>query len=337
MILSCYGNAFAAQDDANYHIQTNALKLDIYISRTAHLFHVVDQISQWSEFCHRQYVSYFEGMEGGISKEDRELLSQHCEIRKSHGWGQGLEQTFYTPLDLDSAIELAVKEGRLTEEEAKTEQRILTHFEERVDRLMAQEAPTLNKFVRELLAQEPNLATFADDISRFVGGGKLTVPVYLLANPDERTIGGGFNGGRLTLEIAKDRDIYPSLLHELFHAFLRTRQDAIDKAARLVPGLDSETLSEGLAYAYKPGIIHDSNRDQLLSTATSYMSQRTSMKDSYMRFNLYGLALRPLLKDALYEKRQTLKDFLPRATDAWLVLNELDKARSVKSGATSRN
>ena len=50
------------------------------------------------------------------------------------------------------------------------------------------------------------------------------------------------------------------------------------------------------------------------------------MEDSYTRFNVYGLALRPLLKEALFGKRQTLEVFLPRATDAWLVLVELDKA-----------
>jgi hypothetical protein len=35
------------------------LTLNIYISRTAHLFHVVDQISGWSPFCHSQYRRYF--------------------------------------------------------------------------------------------------------------------------------------------------------------------------------------------------------------------------------------------------------------------------------------
>jgi type IV pilus biogenesis protein CpaD/CtpE len=46
--------------NAPVHLDTGPLKLDVYISETAQLFHVVDQISQWSEFSHRQYVRYFE-------------------------------------------------------------------------------------------------------------------------------------------------------------------------------------------------------------------------------------------------------------------------------------
>jgi len=332
-MMSCCSEVLAAQTNADYRVQAGALRLEIYISETAHMFHIVDQISQWSEFCHRQYVTYFEGLEGGINEQDKELLAQHRAIRRVHGWGQGLEQTFYTPLDLDSALALAVKEGRLTEEEARTEQRILTHFKERAEHLMLQESPTLKSFVQKLLAEEPNLTTFADDVSRFVGSTKLTIPVYLFANPDDRNCGGGFNGGRLTLEIARNYDMYPTLLHELFHAFIKTRQEAIDKAARSAPGLDAETLSEGLAYAYSPRIIHTDDSDKLLAAARGFMSRGSSLGDSYTRFNLYGLALRPLLKEALYDKQQSLEDFLPRAIDAWLVLNELDKARGVKSGA----
>ncbi|MBW8035899.1 MAG: hypothetical protein FVQ79_09780 [Planctomycetes bacterium] len=321
----------ADQTNTVYHLDAGPLQLDIYISSTAHIFHVVDQIAQWSEFCHRQYISYFEGMKGGLSKDDQDLLAQHQAIRRVHGWGQGLEQTFYTSLDLDSALDLGIKEGHLTKEEAETERRILTHFKERVERLLLEEMPTLNRFVQKLLAQQSNIVTFANDTSQFVSSDKLTVPIYLLANPHERNCGGGFNGGRLTLEIAKSYDMYPTLLHELFHAFLRTKQEAIDNAARSVPGLDTETLSEGLAYAYNPGIIHAGDSDQLLSKVSSLMAKGASLKDSYTRFNMYGLALRPLLKESLFGKRQTLEDFLPRATDAWLVLIELDNARGTKS------
>jgi hypothetical protein len=93
-------------------------------------------------------------------------------------------------------------------------------------------------------------------------------------------------------------------------------------------------LSEGLAYAYSPGLIQAGDSgptDQLLSTVGRFMAEGSSLKDSYPRFNAYGLALRPLLKDALSGKRRKLDEFLPRATDAWLVLTELEKARSARS------
>jgi hypothetical protein len=323
--------ALAAQTSTEYRLDAGPLQLDICVSRTAHMFHVVDQIAQWSEFCHRQYVSYFESLEGGLSKEDQDFLAEHCAIRRVHSWGQGLEQTFYTSLDLDSALDLGVREGRLSKEEAQAERRILTHFKERVERLMSKEAPTLNRFSQQLAARQRNIAAFANDVSRFVGAAKLTVPVYLIANPHERNCGGGFNGGRLTLEIAKNYDMYPILLHELFHAFTRTKQGLIESAAHSTPGLSTETLSEGLAYAYSPGMVRAGESDQLLSTAARFMTQDASLRDSYTRFNLYGLALRPLLKEALSDRRQTLEIFLPRATDAWLVLAELDKARGAKS------
>jgi hypothetical protein len=221
-----------------------------------------------------------------------------------------------------------------SKKEAETERQVLMHFQSRVERLMADESPTLSQFIQQLQAKRSRMVAFANDASHFIGGARLTIPVYLMANPHERNCGGGFNGGRLTLEIAKHYDMYPTLLHEVLHAFLRTKQELIESAAKSVPGLDEETLSEGLAYAYNPGLIQAGNSgqaDQLLSAVAGYIAQGSSLKDSYTRFNTYGLALRPLLKDAFLGKRQTLDQFLPRATDAWLVLTELDKARSAKS------
>jgi len=336
IIVLCFICLFpiAALANGDYRLDAGPLTLEVYISKTANLFHAVDQIAQWSEFCHKQYVSYFQGLEGGIGKQDRNLLAQHCAIRSTHGWGGGLEQTFYTPLDLDAALALGVKEGYLSKEEAQTERQVLTHFQSRVVLLMTEESSTLKQFVQQLQTRRSDMVDFANNASQFVGGAKLTIPVYLMANPDERNCGGGFNGGRLTLEIARNYDMYPTLLHELFHAFIRTKQEMIDSAANSVPGLNAETLSEGLAYAYNPGLIQARNSgqtDQLLSTVAGFMAQGSSLNDSYTRFSTYGLALRPLLKDALLGKRQTLDAFLPRATDAWLVLTELEKALSTKS------
>jgi hypothetical protein len=315
-------------------LEAGPLTLDLYISKTANLFHAVDQIAQWSEFCHTQYVPYFQGLAGGIGKEDQDLLAQHCAIRRVHSWGGGLEQTLYAPDDLETALARGVQEGYLSQEEAQQERRILTHFQDRVERLMTAEAPTLQRFVQQLQARKPDLVTFANDLSRFVGGAEITVPVFLIANPDEYTCGGGVNGGRLTIEIGKSCDAYPILLHELFHAFVQTKQELIERAAHAVPGLNVETLGEGLAHAYSPGLFPAANSDetdQLSTMVAGFRAQGLSLQDARTRFRSYGLALRPLLKDALADKRQTLEAFLPRATDAWLVLTELEKARGTKS------
>ena len=46
----------------------------------------------------------------------------------------------------------------------------------------------------------------------------------------------------------------------------------------------------------------------------------------YVRFNRFGLALRPLLVEALEDPQSTLVDFLPRAADAWRAIAEVSKA-----------
>lgn len=320
----------SAQSNDHWRVEAGPLKLEVYVSRTAHLFHVVDQVSQWSEFCHRQYASYFDRLNDGLTKDDRDFLAQHVALRKTRGWGKGLEQTFYTPLELEPALAAGIKSGHLTAQEAEVERRVLNHFRARVEGLMSAEALALHRFKEDLPGGQANLVAFARTASRFVGGAEVAVPVYLIANPDDSVSGGGYNGGRLTLEVSKSARLVGLLYHELFHAFLKTKAGEIERAARIVPGLDSETLSEGLAYAYSPGLGQVGDSDSLTTTAADYLAKGSFLKESYARFNVYGLALRPLLKGALSDPRQTLAKFLPRATDAWLVLAELEQARGAR-------
>jgi hypothetical protein len=316
--------------NATVHLEAGPLRLDIYISETAQLFHVVDQISQWSEFSHRQYVRYFRSTDGGLTEADRQLLAEHAAIRKAHGWGKGPERVFYTMLDLDEALRAGVVNGHLTDGEAETERRVLLHFQPRVRQLIASEGGHLSAFVRELGGEQSDLAAFAAEAARFVGASPANaIPFYPIVNPDDINMGGGFNGGTLTLEIPRTRNAYPTLLHELFHAFVQTRKATLEAAVRTVPGLDFETLNEGLAYAMSPGIHHSGDADQLQESVVGFMAKRMPLSDSYTRFNSFALALRPLLKEALADPKQNLDSFLPRAADAWLVLTELDHARGL--------
>lgn len=326
-----------ARADEHWRVDGGALTLEVRVSETAHLFHVVDQISQWSEFCHGQYVTYFEDLDGGLSQEDRDLLAEHATIRGRHGWGGGLEQTFYTPLALDPALDEGVRQNHLTQADADMERRILERFRPRVEQLMAREAPTLKGLGAELSSNPDRLRGFADEVSRFVDCASLNVPVYLLANPSKHSGGGGYNGGRLTIEVPREYDPYPLLFHELFHAFLKTRDANLTAAAESVPGLNLETLSEGIAYAYSPGLRHAGSGDPLVTTAAEYLSKESWLTESYPRFNVYGLALRPILKQAFEEPPRTLDAFLPRAIDAWRVLSELEKARTGGAGGAAHD
>jgi hypothetical protein len=303
-------------------LEAGPLTCEIHISRTAHLFHVVDQLAEWSEFCHRQYGRHFKGLD----EKDRELLAKHAEIRKVRGWGGGLEQTFYSPLDVEAAIAAGIKAKHLTEAEAAVEREVFARFAPRVDALLAENRKLLESYPGRLARDQKRLAEVAARVSRFVGGAKVKVPVYLFANPHDSDSGGGFNGGVVTIEIPRVRDAYSTLVHEVFHAFLETRRADLEAAVKDVKGLDFMTLNEGLAYAISPGILHTEKpgSDPLKAAVMQYRSNGQTLSDYYYRVNVFGLALRPLMKEALDSDVLTLEKILPRAIDAWRVLAELE-------------
>ena len=179
-------------------------------------------------------------------------------------------------------------------------------------------------------ANTSELTSFANAAARFVGASpNRAIPFYVIANPDDQSIGGGYNGGFLTLEIPRKRDAYAILFHELLHAFMDLQTDAIEAALAQVPGLTFETFNEGIArldYMFRPGTNPAAEENSLRQTMVRNLSRGASLDDSYVRFNSYALALLPVLEDSL-KRRENLKAFLPRAIDAWRVLKELDQAR----------
>ena len=123
------------------------------------------------------------------------------------------------------------------------------------------------------------------------------------------------------------RDAFPTLLHELFHAFLEKRRNLIEEAVKGVEGLDYMTLNEGLAYALSPGIFHTEKPgdDPLAADVKRFEAAGSTLKDYYYRVNRFGLELRPLLKAALDRKDGTLDEVIPKAVGAWRTL--ADKAK----------
>jgi hypothetical protein len=276
-------------------IEAGALTCEVRISRTAHLFHVVDQLSEWSEYCHKQYGRHFAAQGKGLTAFDRDLLDQHLKIRKKRGWGGGLEQTFYSPLDVEGAIKAGLEKKNLDAGEAEIERKIFAHFAARVDKLIADNRNVLDSYADRLLKEKKSLTDFADRISRLFGGAKVSVPVYLIANPHDQDMGGGFNGQIVAVEIPRVADAYPTLMHEIFHAFLQLRRGPIEEAAKRVDGLDFATLNEGLAHALAPGIFHAEKPgdDPLERTVKRYQREGMTLKDYYYRVHRFGLELRP--------------------------------------------
>jgi hypothetical protein len=331
LVVLCCGSSLA-EELQPVILEVENLTFNISISRTANLFHIVDQLSEWSQFCHKQYKKDFINHNGSFSAEDQNMLEKHTSIRSVLRWGQGLEQTFYTTADLEAAVEEGIRNKYITPEQAETEIEVFEHFAPYVDKLIESERPNLDRFIENLSNRKAQLEDISKKLSIFCDNVKLEVPFFIIANPSDSFIGGGYNGQRLTLEIPRKRVSFNSLLHELMHAFIRSQREELENTVKITEGLDYMTLNEGIAYAFSPGIYHSGSKQQdpLFDHVKADIKQEKSLLNDYSTsVYRYGLALRPLLIDA-FEKKQSIKVFLPRARDAWLIINELDSTAKTR-------
>jgi hypothetical protein len=313
----------ASVSAAPSHIEAGPLQIDLTVSRTAHLFYVVDQMSRWDYFCHPEYASNI----GPLNRDETGLLGRHRAIRSNHSWGDNLEKAFYTDLDLDAALSRGIQLGWLTSGEAEIEKEVLMGLAPRVDDLLNRQRSLMDAFTEHLKQDIPKISATARLLQRFTGVSPDAIPVFLFATPSTINFGGGFNSGMLTLEIPTQADAYPVFLHEVFHAFLKPRKEEIERAVQGVAGLDEQTLEEGIAHALVPGLIGSriDSSDPLLSDVQQGIKEHKTMSDPSTRFYRFALALRPLLRDALDDDHQTLSSFLPRAVDVWKATVELNR------------
>lgn len=312
-------SAVAAAQPAE-ELDAGALRLSVHVSRTAQLFHIVDQISEWDVFTHRQYLRYFRE----LSDEDRRQLKRHAELRRRKGWGGGLEQTLYSPLDLNSALEKGVRAGHLTAEEAAVEREVLSHFSTRVDPFIQGERGHLDAFRAELFRRRAELERVSAVLSKLTRTKELPVPVFLIANPSEGEIGGGANGGILVLEVARGRDSLPTIAHELTHLFLAAHRPLLQRAAEAAPGLDAQTLNEGIAYSLT-SVLFPSDGARLVWQVAGDFGARKDLSDPYVRFNRFALAIQPRLKAAV-DDGSTLEGVLPKLVEVWPIVVALSQS-----------
>ncbi len=174
--------------EPDQRVTCGPLTLDVYISRTAHLFHVVDQLSTWDNACHGQYRQHM-----ALSPQDERLLRRYAGVRQKRRWGQGLEQTFYTPLDLDGAVRAGEQADHITAQEAEVILPVLEHFAPRVEKLLESKRDVLSRAFAGV--DRAHLTRAAEELARFTGIRRLTLPVFPLASPAPG--GGGMDGGRL--------------------------------------------------------------------------------------------------------------------------------------------
>ncbi|MEN6355842.1 MAG: hypothetical protein ABFD83_02020 [Armatimonadota bacterium] len=316
MLLCC-----GAQAQDQWSIDAGPLQVNIYMSETANLYLVIDQMSLLEN---ASYIDYFEKLPGGLSKEDKELLSQHAAISKEKEWRLHF---YYTPLDLESAISKAVKDNVLTEQEAQTERVVFNHFKSRVDGLLAELKPSMVEMAGELESKKQDLTDFATQFSRFTGCDKLTVPVYLAAvKSGEHSHWSNASNGTIAIWAGSLTDLYDSLSWDICGVYLATKRDVLDATVHSVNGLDSWVLSQAISYAYSPSMLGDDGLARLERIASQNVKRGANLSESYTAATLLGLALQPILKQALDDQNQTLETFLPKAADTWRSLQALSKA-----------
>ena len=291
-------------------------------SRTAQVFHIVDQMSQWDSGVHHGYVRWA-NRTLNLSPEDKRLLQKQAELRRARGWGNGFEQAFYVDDSIEVAAQRAVENKLISADEAATEQMILLHFVPILSGLLERSAPQITSFEARLKTEGKRIAPVVKQLVRFSETkGIVRVPLFLVPNPEEGSGGGGFNGGRLVVEIQKEPDPLPILFHESLHALLWHQKEAIRVAAESV-GLGWGDLNEGIAHAFSPGLTDNPQEADSLAERLARNFQRgTSASDGYGQSKKYMVALiiRPLLRSAL-KRGETFSRFLPKAVDKLRAFN----------------
>jgi hypothetical protein len=271
-------------------------------------------MSQWDSGVHHGDVRWA-NRALNLSQEDQKLLQKHAELRRGRGWGHGLEQAFYVDDSVETAAKRAIENKLLSADEAATEKMILLHFVPILSGLLDQSAPQLTAFRARLNVEAKRIAPVVQKLVRFSETkGSLSVPLFLVSNPQEGSGGGGFNGGRLVVEVQKEPDPLPILFHECLHALLWQHKEAIRVAAESV-GLSWEELNEGIAAAFSPGLTDDLlEADSLAEKLARNFKRGTSASDGYEQSKKYMVALiiRPLLRSALTQS-ETFGGFLPKA------------------------
>jgi len=300
-------------------IDFGGLVLAVSDSPTAQVFHIVDQLSEWDQYAHRQYVRWADKVLG-LDQEDRRLLRQHADLRRARGWGKGFEQAFLVSDSIETGAARAVSAGLLSPDEAATERAILTHFAPKLTPFMESRRDRIQAFINRLRDERATLQPLVAKLSRFAEAqGVIKVPVYLVANPDESSGGGGANGGRIVVEVPT-ADPMGFLLHEALHVFLAPHADAI-RAAAASAGLSFQALNEGIAYALAPGLTNDGRPVDLLADQLArYLVRDTPASDAYVQSYMIAAVIRPMLRLSL-EQGETLTAFLPKATSRWRVVS----------------
>ena len=297
-------------------VDLDGLLLSVSQSRTAQLFHIVDQLSEWDQFAHKGYGRWA-ARTALLDQTSRDLLKQHADLRRARGWERGFEQSYYSRESIEDAARAAVTSGVLTEKEALAEAAILRHFDKVLAPLLERGDGSVAAFINRVQAEAAALRPLIARLRRFAEVQQpVALTVYLVPNPEEGSGGGGAHGDRLVVEVQQKPDPLPALIHEALHFLVDRHRTAVSAAAESA-GLTWQQLNEGIAYAAAPGLTNsDAGSDALAEVLAQRVMAGAAASDTFVRFYTLATVIRPLLREAL-DRGDNITAFLPKVVARW--------------------
>jgi hypothetical protein len=297
-----------------HELRLGPILLKLSDARTAQVFHLVDRLARSRSDASAEFAPWADTALP-LDGPERAMLAVHAKLRSRRG--SALDQAFYVDDAVDVAARAASDNKLLTAADAETERALLEHFAPRLDPLLGAQTDAVHEFELALAKEAAAAAPLAAQLGRFCETeGTVEVHAFLAPDPSKTSSSAELRAGRLVAWVNPEDDGLPTFFHTLFHAVLDRRRGSIAIAAQKCEDpVDPETLQEGLAYAFAPGLVHEAGQDVLLAMVTA--DQGRALSEPQVRAERLGLALRTELGSALEGGHDALGAFLPKVCEAW--------------------
>ncbi len=303
-------------------VSSKSLTLHFQVTYASNLFYVVDQLSRWDPHTRPYYREYWE-RRFGLAGEDLKVLDGYQKVRNRYPWGV-LEPAFYGPANQRSVRQHL---DRIAGRDSKVIWEALDHFRSKFDLIWA-EAVYLLPMAKEVAANVTDKdKLLLEEVRNFFGATAMAIDVLALWSPEPKAGGGGYNGGRIALEMPQDRSlerILAVLLHESLHAFQEAREQRMTAFAD-EQGIPYEILHEAVLYAMAPGLrAHRHGLPDPMPGQIKEMEKAgVSPENTLLRIRKLAVALESVTNQYL-RQREKVEEYLPILAKTWTRLNETD-------------
>lgn len=303
-------------------VSGRSLTLNLQVSYASNLFYVVDQLSRWDPHTRPYYREYWE-KRFGMAGEDRKVLDRYRRVRTLYPWGV-LEPVFYGPGNQRSVQQDL---NKIAGRDANVLWQALEQFRPKFDRIWA-EAAYLLPMTKELAANITEKdKQLLEEVGGFFGAPAMAIDVLALWSPEPKAGGGGYNGGRIALEMPQGRPlerIIAVLWHESLHAFQEAQERKLTAFAA-EQGIPYEIMHEAILYAISPGVWarRHGRPDPMPDQIAQMEKAEVSPADTLLRIRKLAVALEPIT-DLHLRQGKKWEEYLPLLTRTWKRLNETD-------------